>query len=156
MEKEKQVNKVDKIDPEYIKMYFEHQYDRLARLELLAFAFTNIIVAPLSGIILAIGFHKTEFIPRRYDSSVLLFVGVLNILAIAYIIRTCSQAQSHRRRAKKILEKYAKEVFLLDMEMAPIAHQDDFFINIRKYGQWIIQLLLHILLLLACVWLMIS
>lgn len=159
MERGEQLNGVDKTDPEYIRMYFEHQYDRFAKLELLAFAFTNIIVTPLSGVFLALGFSETGFIHQAQSSSALLFVALLNLFAVFYIIRARSRGESHRRRAKKILEKYARELFLLDTEeMEATGHQYGFFgkgflTNSGKYGQYIIQILFHIFLLLISLWL---
>ena len=155
MDTDKQLNNADKTDTEYVKMYFEHQYDRFAKLELLAFTFTSIAVIPLSGVLLTFGYNQIGVISRAQNSIVLLFIIVLNIFAILYLVHTSRQGQSHRRRAKKILKKYAPVLAEIDKDFAfgLDEQKSGLLVNLLRYSQWTIYLLLYMAFIFIAIWL---
>lgn len=97
----------------YTIEYYNHQYNRMNQLEFLGIAITALIILINFGtFIFGFIFQKTVNISIRY--ILLISVIVLNIFAIFFIKRITSWERTHRRRAKKVLEKYAPDLYTLD------------------------------------------
>jgi hypothetical protein len=126
---------------EHVRMYYEHQYDRMAKLEEQGLTITNIVIT-LSVVAFTFGFGSAQGVTAIAGIGLPFVMIVANVFAIAYIGRTNSWIRTHRLRAKRVLEIYAQDLYQLDKTtFAP--HRT------RTLGRRKIQLLLHILLIIA-------
>jgi hypothetical protein len=101
---------------DYVRMYYEHQYDRLAKLEEQSLAVTNIVIT-LSVAVLAFGFSYGKTLGEFAGIVLAVAVVLLNLFAIAFLVRTTSFTRIHKRRAKRILEVYTPELYQFDKSM---------------------------------------
>ena len=125
---------------EYIRMYYEHQYDRMAKLEDQAMTITNIVVT-LTVVALTFGFGSAQSLSVVATVALSVVMVLANGFAIFYRVRTNSWIRTHRLRAKRILEEYAPALYELDKTtFAP--HRT----GILGMGRWKIQVILHVLL----------
>ena len=107
--------KTEEINPDYIRMYYEHQYDRINKHQEQSLNISNIVLT-VSTLIVTFGFsNKQSFgsILILFLPLIIIFANVFAILFIAYGGRWILQ---HQSRAKKILEIYAPSLFKLDKE----------------------------------------
>lgn len=102
-------------NPDYVRMYYEHQYDRINRHEEKMLNISNIVLT-VSAVVITFGFSNRQ----SFGSTLILFLPLVIIIAngfaIAYINDRARWISQHSRRAKKILELYAEELFELDKE----------------------------------------
>lgn len=129
--------KTEGINPDYVRMYYEHQYDRIKKHEDQALAISNIVLT-ISALVITFGLNNRQ----SFGSILILFLPaviiIANLFAIFYIRDSAGWIKSHRMRAKKILEKYIPELFSLDSEtIAP--HKK------RTVGRRRFQNLIHVL-----------
>jgi hypothetical protein len=101
--------------PDYVRMYYEHQYERIKKHEDQALAISNIVLT-ISALIITFGLNN-----RTSFGSVFIFflpamVILANLFAIFYIRDSGNWIRSHRKRAKRILEIYVPELFVLDSQ----------------------------------------
>lgn len=125
---------------EYARIYYQHQYDRIARLEEQRLIFTNIVIA-LTAISLTFGYSNIKNITAINGIGLPLVLIALNIFASLYIKVTRKYSKVHRERAKKILKDYAQELYEIDKSI-PLP-----FLGMRL-GLGKIQTLLHFALIL--------
>jgi hypothetical protein len=131
-----------KVKPEYVRMYYEHQYDRMAKLEDQAMTITNVVVT-LTVVVLTFGLGST--ISPAATVALSLVMVLANGFAIFYTVRTGSWIQTHRLRAKRTLKEFAPALYNLDnTTFAP--HRT----GVMGMGRRKIQIILHILLGIAC------
>jgi hypothetical protein len=126
---------------EYVCMYYEHQYDRMAKLEEQALTITNIVMT-LSIVAFTFGFDGAQGVTAITGIGLPFIMIVANAFAIAYIGRTSSWSRTHQLRAKRVLEMYAQDLYRLD-KAAFAPHKA------RTLSRRRIQRLLHILLMIA-------
>jgi hypothetical protein len=100
-----------KVKPEYVRMYYEHQYDRMAKLEDQAMTITNVVVT-LTVVVLTFGLGST--ISPAATVALSLVMVLANGFAIFYTVRTGSWIQTHRLRAKRTLKEFAPALYNLD------------------------------------------
>lgn len=104
------------VDPAYVRMYFDHQYDRFAKLEQHGFTVSNLVIGLC---VLGFGFLVSGS-PAENQSVrpifVLLMVAI-NIVAVAYLARVYFAKHSHQRRAKEVLRRYAMPLLKIDGEV---------------------------------------
>ena len=134
-------NDEQSVSDDFLLAYYEHQYDRIGKLEQSRLAITNIVVT-LSVLVFTFGFDSDK--SRTLESSLVLPIIIIaaNLFAVAYMVRTSSWIATARLRAKRVLEEYAEELHELDKTTyAP--HRK------RSLARWKIQLLLHVLLIIA-------
>ena len=129
--------KTRELNPDYVRMYYEHQYDRIKKHEDQALAISNIVLT-ISALIITFGLNNRQ----SFGSILILFLPVViiiaNLFAIYYIRDSATWIKSHRMRAKRILETYIPELFVLDTEtVAP--HKK------RPVGRRRFQNLIHVL-----------
>ena len=101
---------------EFAKVYYEHQYTRIAALEDQSFKFSNLVVVLTTA---TFAFVSTQIASISLASWQLL-LGIflaINLIAILYILRVNDSISVHQRRAKKILELVAPEEFAVDKEI---------------------------------------
>jgi hypothetical protein len=133
--------KDQEVATEYVRMYYEHQYDRTAKLEEQGLIISNIVIT-LSVVAFTFGFDGA------HGASVIAAIGlpfvmiVANVFAIAYLGRTSSWIRTHRLRAKRLLEIFAQDLHRLD-RITHVPHRT------RTLSRRKIQLLLHLLLMAA-------
>ena len=128
------------IVPEYVRMYYEHQYDRMAKLEEQGLTITNVVVT-LSVVALTFGFGNAQGLGVVAGVGLAFVMIIANAFAIFYAIRTGSWIQTHKSRAKRVLEVYSPDLYQLDQRtFAP--HRT----GILGLGRRTIQILLHALL----------
>ena len=123
--------------------YYQHQYDRMGKLEDQRLGITNITIT-LSVLSLTFGFNSAVGFSKIIGYAVLAVMALANIFAILYILVTKSWISTHEMRAKGILEKRAKSLYVFDRQT---------YADYRKWtpGRWKIQMYLHILLFLVSV-----
>jgi hypothetical protein len=123
---------------EYVRMYYEHQYDRMAKLEDQRLIVTNIVIT-LSVVAFTFGFQNTQGLTTLTGLGLPVVLALVNLSAIGYIVHTANVIKAHRGRARRVLELYAKELYQLDQSIQ-WSH--------RLWERWKIQLLIHIVLIL--------
>jgi hypothetical protein len=125
------------INPDYVRMYYEHQNDRIMKYEDQSLNISNIVLT-ISALIITFGLNSRQ----SFGSILILFLPVVlifaNFTAILYIRDSARWIKSHRTRADRILEIYIPELSTLDSEtMAP--H------NQYTFGRRRIQIFIHML-----------
>jgi hypothetical protein len=126
------------INAEFIKMYYEHQYNRVARLEEQGLTITNVVMT-FSIVAFTFGFEKNQ------DSTVVkgivlpLTMIAANIFAITYLVSSGDWIETHRSRAERILELFVEDIYRLDREVFKKR-------KIRFFGRRKTQLFIHALL----------
>lgn len=108
-EKEEKGPGPDEALKEYVRLYYEHQYERLAKLDDQRLSITNLVM-PLSAGALAFGFSSLDGLTLINGVGLPLMVVFSNLFAIGYIMRTRDFMRVHKRRARYILEKHASEI----------------------------------------------
>jgi len=127
---------------EFILKYYEHQYERMAKLEDHRLIVTNIIFT-LSLIAFTFGFDKDKTSSIISGVAIPLIIFTSNIFAVLYINSTRRYARIHRDRAKEILRQYASYIFEIDQKIGEIP-------KVKYLSQGKFQIYLHILLSIAC------
>lgn len=98
--------KIEGVNPDYVRMYYENQYDRVAKLENLRLLITNVVVT-LSVVSFTFSFSGAQ--PQNLITGVILpsILIVSNLFAIVYIIITYQTIMTHLKRANSIISQYA-------------------------------------------------
>jgi hypothetical protein len=104
------------VTDELARMYYEHQYDRMGKLEEQTLAVTNVVLATS---ILAITFGFQGSVSSGVVQAIALpFVTIVaNLFAIGYIRNSQMFIALHQRRAMRVLELYAPAMFNLNSEL---------------------------------------
>jgi hypothetical protein len=110
---EKMATKEKQPDENYVRMYYEHQYERMKTLEEQRLIFTNIVIT-LSVVAFTFGFKKLSNLTLLSGIGLPALIMVLNIFAAYYVALTLKYINTHRERAKEVLSKYAKELSVID------------------------------------------
>jgi hypothetical protein len=95
--------------PEFVRMYYEHQYGRMAELEQHRLTITNIVIT-LSLLAFTFGFGDITKLTVINGVGLPIVVILSNIFAIAYIHQASGFMDIHGKRARKALEIYAQEL----------------------------------------------
>jgi hypothetical protein len=103
------------INPDYVRMYYEHQYDRIKKHEDQALSISNIVLT-ISALIITFGLNNRQSFGSVFIFFLPALIIIANLFAIFYIRDSASWIKSHRMRAKRILETYISELFVLDKE----------------------------------------
>jgi hypothetical protein len=131
--------RIKPLDENYVRMYYEHQYQRMSAIEGQRWALTN-IVATLSVLAFTFGFQDGRALTIINGLALPIVLTILNLFAVLFVWRTHNYTQVHQRRARATLLKYAKELHELDT--AHPVSRGPFGWGIAK-----IQLIIHIILL---------
>ena len=127
------------INEEYVRMYYEHQYDRMKALEGQRWSLSNIVVS-LSVLAFTFGFQGQSTLTIINGLELPILIAGLNLFAMMYVWRTLHYVNVHQNRARAILDKYAKELFELDAKHPQ--SRGPLRLGISK-----IQLIIHVILL---------
>ena len=101
-------------DSEYlVRMYYEHQYDRLAKLNDQRLRVSGLI-STLSILVFTFGFDYEEA-PNVVSGIALPIIIILaNYLSIVYVTHSQRLKDMHKSRAKKVLSEYAPHLSTID------------------------------------------
>jgi hypothetical protein len=135
--------KSNDINPDYIRMYYEHQYDRIKKHEDQALSISNIVLT-ISALIITFGLNNRQSFGSIFVFFLPAMVIIANLFAIFYVRDSGDWIRSHRKRAKRILESYIPELFVLDSET--IAPHKQRPVSRRRF-----QNLIHILFIIIAV-----
>jgi hypothetical protein len=102
---------------EFTRSYYEHQYDRMAKLEEQRLTFTNIIVA-LTVVALTFGLSTAQGLTPLQGLGLPALIAMLNVFGAIYTWRTLQYIRVHRNRAKNILQQYAAALYEIDQARA--------------------------------------
>jgi hypothetical protein len=135
--------KTENINPDYVRMYYEHQYDRIKKHEDQALSISNIVLT-ISALIITFGLNSRQSFGSIFIFFLPALIIIANVFAIFYVRDSGNWIRSHRKRAKRILEIYIPELFVLDSEtISPHKKQT---VGRRKF-----QNLIHILFIIIAV-----
>ena len=123
------------INPDYVRMYFEHQYGRINFHTEQSLNLSNIVIT-ISALIVTFGFNNKSTIGSVLILLLPLIIIMVNLFAVLYIRDSGRWIDSHRLRAKKILEDFMPE--LLDVDKVIVPHHYKGKVTRRK-----VQLLIH-------------
>jgi hypothetical protein len=139
-EKKSDLNDVPK---DILMNYYNHQYERMGKLEDSRMAITNITIT-LSVLAFTFGFNASVQYSQLIGYALLFIMMTANWFAIAYILVTKSWIETYKRRSKGILEISAKPLFLFDEK----THAN---YSKRTPTLWQIHMSLHVLLILVAI-----
>jgi hypothetical protein len=93
-------------ETDFAAMYYQNQYDRVAKLETLRSSITTVITTLTVG---TFAFTFSGEQPLNVATGVLLPIILIisNLFAILYIAITYQTISAHLRRANKVLQQYA-------------------------------------------------
>ena len=130
---------------EFAGKYYEHQYDRIAKHESYRLTNSNIVLT-LSILIFTFGLSGTQTINVISGLVLPVIVIITNVFSILYFHRTFDYIRVHKKRAKRILELYATDVYKIDQEIK--WHRG---LASKLWNDWTIQIYIHsFLTLIAC------
>jgi len=94
---------------EYVRMYYEHQSERMGRLEDQRLTMSNLVIT-ISVLAFSFGFGKLSELTVINGIGLPALMVFANLFAIAYIRRASLWMNVHRTRAKLVLDKFAPEL----------------------------------------------
>jgi hypothetical protein len=116
MEKAKTNKETPKVDLEFVRMYYGHQYERFSDLEKAQLALTNIVLG-VSTIAFTFGFSSSQRVDLINGIGLPVLVIAINLYAILYYRQSSEYIKTHRKRSKRILELYAEHLLKIDQEI---------------------------------------
>jgi len=119
-------------------MYYDHQYDRMGKIESQRLALTNIVIT-VTVVAFTFGFRDANSLTVLNGVALPVTMVIANVFAVAYICRAAAFIHLHARRAKRTLELYAPALWELDKSM-PWPRGPIF------YGRSTVHVMLHVLL----------
>ena len=129
---------INSVSTEFVTMYYEHQYGRVAKLEEQGLNITNIVMT-FSIVAFTFGFDKNQGSNLVTGIVLPLTMIAVNVFAIAYLVSAGDWIEMHRSRAERILELFAEDIYRLDREVFNKR-------KIRFWGRRKTQLFIHWLL----------
>ena len=143
MSEDKNKIKLEDIDHDYVRMYYDHQYDRIKQHEDQALSISNIVLT-ISALIITFGLNNRPSFGSIFIFFLPVIIIIANLFAIFYVRDSGNWIRSHRKRAKKILETYIPNLYVLDVEtIAPHKKQT---IGRRRF-----QRIIHILFIIIAI-----
>ncbi|NOT04424.1 MAG: hypothetical protein HOP27_07470 [Anaerolineales bacterium] len=134
--------KIKPADDNYVRMFYEHQYDRMGKGESYRLTITNYVLT-VSALAFTFGYQNSTQLTIMNGIGLPLVILIVNIFAIAYIDRTSEVINIHLKRARAVLDQYAPQ--LNKINNAPDNTIPKGFLG----GQRGLQKALHILLILV-------
>ncbi|MBN1449747.1 MAG: hypothetical protein JW963_01935 [Anaerolineales bacterium] len=101
--------KTEQNDADFVRMYYEHQYDTMTKHEDNRLAMTNYVLT-VSALAFTFGYQNAAQISIITGIGLPTIIILVNIFAILYIERTADFMKVHQDRARAILEIYAPEL----------------------------------------------
>ena len=113
--------KIEDINPDYVRMYYEHQYDRIKAHEEQSLNISNIVLT-ISALMITFGLNNRQSFGSVFILFLPTIIIIANVFAILNIVEGTKWMRQHQRRAKRALELYALELFAFDREF-PSPHK---------------------------------
>jgi hypothetical protein len=101
------------MNPEFVRMYYEHQYDRMAKLEEQGLTISNIVIT-LNVVAFTFGFTNVKDLTIITGLGLPLMMIIANFFAISYIGYSSIFIRVHQARAKRVIVNYAHELSKID------------------------------------------
>ncbi len=136
-----QIASTTDLSTEFIRLYYEHQYYRMSKLEDQRLTFTNIVVT-LTVVALTFGLSTAQHLTLLQGLGLPALITMLNVFGAIYTWRTLQYIRIHRARAKDILQHYAAALYEIDQARS-MPHVG------ARLGLARIQLVMHIILAVA-------
>jgi hypothetical protein len=103
-------------DDEFVRMYYEHQHERVAKLEESRLTITNYVLA-LSALVFTFGYQNVADLSPINGITLPLIIIIANYFPMRYIDRSTDFIRVHKDRARTILKKYAPELGALNEDI---------------------------------------
>ena len=100
-------------DTDFVRMYYDHQYDRIEKNENHRLTVSNYVLT-LSALAFTFGFQNGLQLTVLNGLGLPLIVIFANLAAISNIGYTATFIDVHRNRAHEILQRYAPELSKVD------------------------------------------
>lgn len=94
---------------EFVRMYYEHQYERVAKLEEARSTMTNYVLG-LSTLVFAFAYQNVSNLSVINGIVLPLIIIVANYFPMRYIDRSTHFLNVHKKRARTVLKQYAPEL----------------------------------------------
>lgn len=143
LDKQDSLEAINAANPDFVVMYYQHQYDRVAKLEEQGLNITNVVMT-FSVVAFTFGFDKNQGATIVTGVFLPLTMIAVNIFAITYLISAGDWIETHRCRAEHVLELFAEDIYRLDRELFKKR-------KIRFWGRKKPQLFIHGLLMVIAV-----
>lgn len=91
---------------EFVRTYYDHQYERMKALEEQRLSITNYVLTA-SALAFTFGFQNGLSLTVLNGIGLPLFIIFINLFAIVYISRSARFIHMHQKRAREILRDYA-------------------------------------------------
>ena len=101
--------KLKPTDADFVRMYYEHQNDRVTKHEDNRLAMTNYVLT-VSALAFTFGYQNIGSLTIITGIGLPLIIMLVNIFAVLYIERTAELIHTHQDRAHAILAIYAPEL----------------------------------------------
>jgi len=105
----------EKSNPDYVRMYYDHQYDRINKHQEQALNMSNIVLTT-STLVITFGLGNKQSLGTILALFLPLIIISTNFFAILFVIFGREQVTQHQLRAKRVLEIYAFEIYKIDKE----------------------------------------
>ena len=96
-------------DENYVRMYYEHQYERMSKQEEYRLTMTNYVLT-VSALAFTFGYQNATNLTVVNGLGLPFIIILANIFAIVTISRTAQYIHIHKKRAHSVLEKHAPEL----------------------------------------------
>lgn len=102
--------------PEYVRMYYAHQYARMSHLQSAKITVTNVVMT-LSVVGLTFGFRGDS--APTFVNGVALPLGIVaaNLFAILFAWGTHLFERTHQQRAHRVLKMYGRPLYEINREL---------------------------------------
>lgn len=94
---------------DFVRVYYEHQYDRMAKQEEYRLSITNYVLS-ISALAYTFGYQNATILTVVNGIGLPLIIIFANLFAMATIDRTRQYALAHRDRAHEVVKRYAPEL----------------------------------------------
>ena len=101
--------KAKPVDENYVRMYYAHQYERVAKLEDAKLTMTNYVLT-ITALTFTFGYQGSTRLTLFNGIGLPLIVIIANLFPIMYIHRSSQFTGAHKDRAREILRLYAPEL----------------------------------------------
>lgn len=101
--------KIKPTDENYVRMFYEHQYERMKTLEEQRLSITNYVIT-VSALAFTFGFKDVTQLTLLNAVGLPLIIVIVNWFAMAYIDRSARFIHTHRKRAKEVLHEFAPKL----------------------------------------------
>lgn len=122
------------LNPDYVRMFFEHQYERIKKHEDQALVISNIVLT-ISALVLTFGLNNRT----SFGSILIIFLPIMilvaNVFAILFVRDENEWIEERLMKAKKILDIYAPE--LSSIEFEPLVYHRENYIERGKFQRMV-------------------